>query len=216
MPDPARVPDAEGVAASPAATLFVERALETNPAFSLNQKNAAAVAAICWRLDGLPLALELVAARARFLGPTELLSRLDQALEASGARDLPERQRTMRSTLDWSHELLAEAERRLFRRLSVLADGFALEAAEEVAGGEDVFDLLGQLVEQSLVTAEPLEEETRYGMLEPIRQYARELLEESGEEEQVRTRHAEYYRKLAAHDRTATELHPVGRIRRRG
>jgi hypothetical protein len=191
------------VAAAPAARLFVERALEANPTFSLNQKNAAAVAAVCWRLDGLPLALELVAAQARFLGPTELLSRLDQALEAGGARDLPERQRTMRSTLDWSHQLLAEAERRLFRRLSVFAGGFALEAAEEVAAGEEVFGFLGRLVEQSLVTAELHEDETRYGMLEPIRQYARELLEESEEEEQVLARHAEYYSSLATEARLA-------------
>jgi tetratricopeptide (TPR) repeat protein len=191
------------VAASAAARLFVERTLEANPTFSLNQKNAAAVAAICWRLDGLPLALELVAAQTRFLGPTELLSRLDQALQSGGARDLLERQRTMRSTLDWSHELLAEAERGLFRRLSVFAGGFTLEAAEEVAGGEDMFDLLGRLVEQSLVTAKPHEDETRYGMLEPIRQYAFEKLEQSGEGEQVRARHAEYYTKLTTSARTA-------------
>jgi predicted ATPase/DNA-binding XRE family transcriptional regulator len=202
VPDPAQALDAENVAASPAARLFVERALEANPAFSLNQ-NAAAVAAICWRLDGLPLALELAAARARFLGPSELLSRLDQALQSGGARDLLERQRTMRSTLDWSHELLAEAERGLFRRLSVFAGGFTLEAAEEVAGGEDMFDLLGRLVEQSLVTAKPHEDETRYGMLEPIRQYAFEKLEQSGEGEQVRARHAEYYTKLTTSARTA-------------
>jgi predicted ATPase len=203
VPDPARAPDAESVAASPSAKLFVERALEANPAFSLNQKNAAAVAAFFWRLDGLPLALELVAAQARFLGPTELLSRLDQALQSGGARDLPERQRTMRSALDWSHELLAEAERVLFRRLSVFTGGFALEAAEEVADEEDALDLLGRLVEQSLVTAELREDETRYGMLEPIRQYALEKLEQSGEEEQVRARHAAYYTQLAVRARTA-------------
>ncbi len=177
VPDPARAPDAESVAASPAGGLFVERAREANPSFSLTHKNAAAVAAICWRLDGLPLALELIAARARFLGPTELLSRLDRALEAGGARDLPERQRTMRATLDWSHDLLSEPERRLFRRLSVFAGGFTLEAVEEVAGGKDLFVLLGRLVEQSLVTAEPHVDETRYGMLETIRQYAFEKLE---------------------------------------
>ncbi|MDP9480998.1 MAG: hypothetical protein M3R38_35925, partial [Actinomycetota bacterium] len=204
VPDPARAPDAEAVAASPAAKLFVDRAREASPAFSFNRKNAAVVAAICWRLDGLPLALELAAARTRFLGPTELLSRLDRALEAGGARDLPERQRTMRGTLDWSHELLAEAERRLFRRLSVFAGGFALEAAEEVADGEDVLFLLGRLVEQSLVTAEPHEDETRYGMLEPIRQYALEKLKESGEEERIRERHAAYYETLVL--RAAEEL----------
>ncbi|MDQ4127315.1 MAG: helix-turn-helix domain-containing protein, partial [Actinomycetota bacterium] len=197
VPDPTRVPDAEDVTASPAAELFVERAQEANPSFLLTRKNAAAVAAICWRLDGLPLALELVAARARFLVPTELLPRLDQALEAGGARDLPERQRTMRSTLDWSHDLLSEPERALFRRLSVFAGGFALEAAEEVANGEDVLVLLGQLAEQSLIKAEPREDETRYRMLEPIRQYALEKLRESEEEERARERHARHHEALA-------------------
>jgi len=203
LPDPARAPDVESVAASAAAELFVQRARESNPSFSLTGRNAAAVAAICWRLGGIPLALELAAAGARFLGPTELLSRLDRALQSSGARDLPERQRTMRSTLDWSHDLLSEAERELFRRLSVFAGGFALEAAEQVAVTDrgDVLELLGRLVEQSLVTAESHESETRYGVIEPIRQYARELLEESGEGEQVRARHAAYYEALAAHAR---------------
>ena len=198
VPNAACPPEAESVAASAAAEFFVDRAREANPSFSLTHKNAAAVAAICWRLDGLPLALELAAAKMRFLGPTELLSRLDQALESGGARDLPERQRTMRTTLGWSYGLLCEAEREMFRRLSVFTGGFTLEAAEEVAGadGENVLELLGGLVEQSLVSVMPDERETRYGMLEPIRQYAREKLAESGEE-QVRARHARYYTKLA-------------------
>jgi predicted ATPase len=197
VPDPARAPDAEVVAASPAAELFVERAREANPSFSLTRKNAAAVAAICWRLDGLPLALELAAARARFLGPAELLSRLDRVLRYSGARDLPERQRTMRATLDWSHDLLSEPERATFRRLSVFVGGFGLEAAERVADGDDVLGLLGRLVEQSLVTVQSDEDETRYGMLEPVRQYATERLRESGETGGTRRRHADYYLWLA-------------------
>src|SRR3712207_5636472 len=132
------MPEAEEVAQTPAARLFIERAQDTSPTFELTQANAAAVAAICWRLDGLPLALELVAARVRYLGPTALLSRLDRALEAGGARDLPERQRTMRATLDWSYELLHGPEKDLFGSLSVFAGGFELEAAEAVsAGGED-------------------------------------------------------------------------------
>ena len=208
MPDPTGAPDTEGVAASPAATLFVDRALAANPAFSVNPNNAAAVAAICWRLDGLPLALELAAAKARFLGPTEILSRLDQVLQAGGARDLPERQRTMRSTLDWSHDLLSEAERTLFSRLSVFVGGFTLEAAEDVANVGEALDTLGGLVEQSLVTTEPHGGEVRYGMLEPLRQYALERLEESGEEERVRARHADYYRKLA--ERAGPELRRAG------
>src|SRR3712207_9564425 len=112
---------AEEIRGAAAVELFVERARAVSPSFELTQSNAAAVAAICWRLDGLPLALELAAARVRFLGPTALLSRLDKALEAGGARDLPERQRTMRATLDWSHDLLHAPEKGLFRRLSVFA-----------------------------------------------------------------------------------------------
>src|SRR5919107_1637370 len=204
VPDPTRMPEAEEVARTPAAELFVERATEASPAFELTEKNAAAVAAICWRLDGLPLALELAAAQARFLGPTALLSRLDKALSAGGARDLPERQRTMRATLDWSHGLLSQGEKALFRRLSVFAGGFTLEAAEEVCaseGGvdaEEVLELLGTLAEQSLVIeAQQPSTGTRYGMLEPVRQYATELLDESEEAAEVRLRHAGYYLALA-------------------
>ena len=203
MPDPTRTPLAEEVSGAPAVELFVERARAASPSFQLTEANAAAVAAICWRLDGLPLALELAAARARFLGPTALLSRLDKALEAGGARDLPERQRTMRSTLDWSHDLLHLPEKEIFRRLSVFAGGWTLEAAEAVgeAGSveaEDILALLGNLVEQSLVVAEmSAEGSVRYGMLEPIRQYALEKLEESGEAEDARRRHAAFYLSLA-------------------
>ncbi len=205
VPDPSRVPDLEEVGGAPAVELFVERARRASPTFELTRQNAAAVAAICWRLDGLPLALELAAARARVMGPAALLSRLDRALEAGGARDLPERQRTMRATLDWSYELLHETEKELFARLSVLAGGFTLEAAEAVgvkegAGDEDdVLVLLENLVEQSLVLAQPDAEGggIRYGMLEPVRHYAREKLENSGGAEEVLRRHAEYYLALA-------------------
>jgi predicted ATPase/transcriptional regulator with XRE-family HTH domain len=203
MPDPTRTPLVGAVAGTPAAELFVDRAKAASPTFDLTDANAAAVAAICWRLDGLPLALELAAARARFLGPTALLSRLDRALETGGARDLPERQRTMRSTLDWSHDLLHVPEKELFRRLSVFAGGWPLEAAEDVGASgsveaEDVFAFLGNLVEQSLVVAEGIADGTvRYGMLEPVRQYALERLEESGEDEETRRRHARFYLGMA-------------------
>jgi len=203
VPDPNRMPEAKEVAQTPAAELFIERAEDASPAFELTQANAAAVASICWRLDGLPLALELAAAQTGFLGPTALLSRLDQALQAGGARDLPERQRTMRATLDWSHELLHEPERELFRRLSIFAGGFTLEAAEDVCAAgtveaEEVLVLLGNLVEQSLVVAETSPEgRTRYRMLEPVRQYALEWLRESGEEDEVRRRHVRRYLALA-------------------
>ena len=209
MPDPTRMPEAEDVDEAPAAKLFIERAEDASPAFELTQANAAAVAAICWRLDGLPLALELAAAQMRFLGPTALLSRLDQALQTGGARDLPERQRTMRATLDWSYELLHEQERELFRRLSVFAGGFTLEAAEEVGSSpsdeaDDVLDLLRRLVEQSLVSMRLVGDEPRYGMLEPVRQYALEKLEKSSEAEEVRRRHAGYY--LALGERVGRKL----------
>lgn len=210
VPDPARAPRLEDVAGAPAVELFVQRARQASPAFEASEANAAAVAAICWRLEGLPLALELAAARMRFLGPTALLSRLDRALEASGARDLPERQRTMRATLDWSYELLSEPEKDLFARLSVFAGGFDLEAAENVgedrgSDHEDALVLLGSLVEQSLVLAEPGKGGTlRYRMLEPVRQYALEKLGEGGEREEIGRRHAAYH--LALAERARPEL----------
>ena len=198
VPDPTLSPGAEEVGATPAVELFVERAKTVVPSFGLTKANAASVAAICWRLDGLPLALELAAAQTRFLGPTALLARLDRALEAEGARDLPERQRTMKNTIDWSHDLLSEPEKELFERLSVFAGGFTLEAAEEVGDVEDAFVLLGNLVEQSLVVAEAGSEgRMRYRMLEPIRQYALGRLAETGEENEVRRRHALWYTRFA-------------------
>jgi predicted ATPase/transcriptional regulator with XRE-family HTH domain len=203
LPPSARAPAAEEVACSSSGRLFAERARSASPAFEITKENAAAVASICRRLDGLPLALELVAAKVRFLGPATLLSRLDRALEAGGARDLPERQRTMRGTLDWSYDLLHDPEKRLFRRLSVFAGGFTLEAAEAVGGEDeepgDKLMLLGNLIEQSLVLAESEEEgdEIRYRMLEPVRQYAQEKLEEGGEAEKTKRRHARYFLALA-------------------
>ena len=197
-------PSAEELVGSASGRLFAERARESSPAFELTPHNSGAVAAICWRLAGLPLALELAAAQVRFLDPEALLSRLDQALSAVGARDLPQRQRTMWATLDWSRELLSVEERVLFRRSSVFVGGFSLEAAEVVgaepgaSGGipaEPVLGTLGRLVEQSLVTA-TLDEKgggLRYGMLEPVRQYASEQLEESGEAEEIKWRHFDHY-----------------------
>jgi predicted ATPase len=213
LPPSTNNPSEEEVLRTPSGRLFAERARAASPAFSLTPENAPAVAAICWRLAGLPLALELAAAKVRFLEPAVLLDRLDQALTTAWARDLPERQRTMRAALDWSHELLSEPERTLFRRLSVFVGGFTLEAAEAVGTGEgpeempDLLDPLGALVEQSLVAARPPEDgrEARYGMLEPVRQYAREKLEESLEDERVGERHAGYYVALA--ERARTGLH---------
>jgi predicted ATPase/DNA-binding XRE family transcriptional regulator len=202
LPASTQDPSVEEVMVSPSVRLFVERAKAASPAFSLTRANVATVAAICWRLAGLPLALELAAAQVRFLDPRALLPRLDAALSAGWARDLSDRQRTMRATLDWSYDLLADPEKKLFRRLSVFAGGFSLEAVEAigVAGNvapEAAAGLLGRLVEQSLVSAERNGDAMRYGMLEPIRQYAREKLEEGGEATETLRRHALVFLHLA-------------------
>jgi predicted ATPase/DNA-binding XRE family transcriptional regulator len=204
LPASTRDPRVEEVLGSPSGRLLVERARAVSSTFFLTEANASAVASICWRLAGIPLALELVAVKTKFLDPKMLLSRLDRALSTGGGRDLPDRQRTMHATLDWSHELLSEPERELFRRLSVFAGGFTLEAAGAVGtagsvGVEDVLDHLGTLVEQSLVVVQPPRAggETRYGMLEPVRQYALERLEECGEAEMVGRSHAAFFLALA-------------------
>ena len=219
-------PDARSVLGSPAGRLFVQRAKAASPSFEVTGENAADVAAICWRLAGLPLALELAAARVGFLNPAALLTRLDWALSAGWARDLPDRQRTMRSTLGWSHDLLSELEQVLFRRLSVFAGDFTLEAAEAVGAVGDVetgeaLTLLGSLVEQSLVTARPdgdCAAGARYGMLEPVRQYALEKLEEAQEAEATRRSHAAFFLALAerAHPelQTARQVEWHGRLDR--
>jgi predicted ATPase/DNA-binding XRE family transcriptional regulator len=195
-------PSVEAVLGSPAGRLFADRARAVSPGFDLTEENAADVAAICRHLSGLPLALEIVAARTRFLGPAQLLSRLDRALQDEGARDLPERHRTLRRTLDWSHDLLEDADRELFARLSVFAGGFTLEAAEAV-GGPGTLTSLGQLVDQSLVLAEPVSAgEVRFRMLEPVRQYAAERLADCGALDAVRAAHAEHFLALAE------EAHP--------
>ncbi|HYF72481.1 MAG TPA: helix-turn-helix domain-containing protein, partial [Nocardioides sp.] len=190
-------PSVEAVGGSPAGRLFVDRAREASPAFELTEVNAADVAAICRRLAGLPLALEIAAARSRHVGPGQLLSRLDRALHAEGARDLPERHRTLHRTLEWSHDLLDTDDRALFARLSVFAGGFELDAAEAVGG--DVLDGLGRLVEHSLVMAERTGPAgaVRYRMLEPVRQYAAERLAAGGGEEAARLHHALHYLDLA-------------------
>jgi predicted ATPase len=206
LPSSIRNPTEDEVVRAPSGRLFLERARTTSPSFEVTSENAGAVAAICWRLAGLPLALELAAAKVRLLEPSALLSRLDQALSMAWARDLPERQRNMRATLDWSYELLSEPEQRLFRRLSVFAGGFTLEAGEVVGAQaaeagekpEEVLGLLNALVEQSLVVMLPRAGgEVRYGMLEPVRQYALERLETSGDAEEARRRHAAYSLGLA-------------------
>jgi predicted ATPase len=186
-----------------AVRLFVERARAAKPDFALIRENATAVADICRRLDGLPLAIELAAARVRLLPPGAMLARLEQglALLAGGAIDLPPRQRTLQASLDWSYDLLDDPERRLFRRLAVFADGCELRAVEAVCwseGDPDVLDGISSLVDKSLVRgSEPSGTEPRFGMLETVREYAQGQLEASGEAEEVRERHALHYLNLA-------------------
>ena len=185
--------------------LFVERGRAVASTFELTPKNAPAVALLCKRLDDIPLAIELAAARVRALSVEQILERLEDSLRLLAGRDrtAPERQRTLRGALDWSYEPLAEPERILFGSLSVFVGGWTLEAAEAVGAGdgieeEEVLDLLSRLVDKSLVVAEASSEGAlRYRMLEPVRQYGLERLEESGEAEQVRERHARYYLALA-------------------
>ncbi|CAN5595836.1 hypothetical protein BH23CHL2_BH23CHL2_11880 [soil metagenome] len=212
LPDLSRIPTPEEVENVSSVQLFLERARAAVPGFELTQANCAAVAAICRRLDGLPLALELVAARIRAMSPIELLARLDHVLPllAGGSRDMPQRQQTMQAAINWSYQLLESGQQALFRRLSVFHGGWSLEAAEAVAGwGEilaaDVVDLLMDLVEQSLVIAEvTAAESTRYRMLEPIRQFAEQHVEEAGETVSIGDRHLDWSLSLA--QRSATEI----------
>jgi non-specific serine/threonine protein kinase len=214
LPDPTAPAIPERVTAAPAERLFCERARAADAAFALTAENAAAVAAVCARLDGLPLALELAAARVRLLPPRELLERLDPRLPllTGGPRDAPARQQTLRAALAWSDALLTRDEQALFRRLGVFAGGGTLEAAEAVcAGGTGdeaiaVLDGAASLLDKSLLRREDGPGgEPRLGMLETVGEYARERLEASGEAEAVRRRHAAYFTGLA--ERAAPELH---------
>jgi predicted ATPase/class 3 adenylate cyclase/DNA-binding CsgD family transcriptional regulator len=185
--------------------LFVDRARRARPDFAVEDDNAAAVGEICRRLDGIPLAIELAAARVRALSPAEILDGLHDRfrLLTGGARTAVRRQQTLRASVDWSHTLLTQPERDLFRRLAVFLGGFDLDAAQAVAGGGDVeryqvLDLLTLLVDKSLVVAENSGGRTRYRLLETVRQYALEKLGESGEADAVRSRHRDHYTALAA------------------
>jgi non-specific serine/threonine protein kinase len=161
---------------SPAVDLFVQRAQLVRPDFALTPENAPVVREICRRLDGLPLALELAAARVKLLAPADLLARLGRRLQVltGGPQDRPEHQQTVRGTMDWSYDLLQPSEQRLFRRLAVFAGGWTLEAAEAVCGSDDLdgvmLDTLASLVDKSLLVVEAdATGETRYGLLETIR-----------------------------------------------
>ncbi|HEU5432975.1 MAG TPA: AAA family ATPase, partial [Thermomicrobiales bacterium] len=203
-PDSARLPPLPVLAEIPAVRLFVERAQAAKPAFALTLDNAGAVAKICAWLDGLPLALELAAARTRALAPDELARRLAGKLDllAGRAADRPDRQQTLRATIDWSHDLLDPDEQALFRRLSVFAGGCTFEAAEAVAAAPDPLALdpldgITLLLEQSLLRAEERGDETRYRMLETLRAYGRERLADAGEEAAARAAHGDWFWRLA-------------------
>ena len=201
LPDLACLPAVDDLGQYAAVALFVQRARAVKPTFALTPDNAPAVAALCRRLDGLPLAIELAAARIKLFGPEALLARLDQrlALLTGGAQDLPPRQQTLRQALDWSHDLLAAGEQVLLRRLAVFAGGWTLEAAETICCTEAgmieadretaVLDGLRALVDQSLVQGEEQKSGVpRFALLETIREYAREQLEASGEAPTIQAR----------------------------
>ena len=183
-----------------AVALFNERAQAIKPDFRLNG-DGPTVALICRRLDGLPLAIELAAARAKVLSPDALLERLDRRLPVltGGPRDVPDRQRTLRNTIAWSYELLDESEQRLFSRLAVFAGGFTLRAAERVCDAD--LDTLASLVEKSLVR----QGEDRFRMLETIREFALERLEESGELERIRRRHLDFFLEFAGNEKSEVD-----------
>ncbi|HVK02196.1 MAG TPA: tetratricopeptide repeat protein [Armatimonadaceae bacterium] len=205
LPDPEKPQTPESLAPFEAVRLFIDRAVKAQDAFAVTNANAPAVASICHQLDGIPLALELAAARVRSLSVEEIDSRLDQRfrLLTGGPRTALPRQQTLRSLVDWSYDLLAEQEKTLLARLSVFAGGWTLEAAEAVGAGDgveewEVLDLLGALVDKSLVLYEEgaaggAPSPPRYRLLETIRHYGRERLKENGEEVEARQRHLDFF-----------------------
>jgi non-specific serine/threonine protein kinase len=215
LPDLAQY-DVTAFSDSEAVALFVQRARATQASFRMTEQNARDIAEICVRLDGLPLAIELAAARTNILSPRVILQRLDQRLSTltGGARDAPARQRTLRSTIDWSYNLLDEGEKALFARLSVFHGGRTLEAIESVCGSNlstDVLDALASLVDKSLVLhVEGVGSQPRFILLETLHEYAYERLQASGEAETFHRRQADYFVALA--ERAEPELHRADQL----
>ena len=212
LPDGQRLPPRDALTQNEAVRLFAERAVVVQPYFAVTDENAPAVAQVCTRLDGIPLAIELAAARVRSLPVEQLAQRLDDRfrLLTGGSRTALPRQQTLRATLDWSYDLLTEAERVLLLRLAVFAGGCTIEAAEAVCGGEplagwEILDRLTSLVDKSLVIAEAQAAEARYRLLETLRQYAFERLIEAGAEAAARARHRDCF--LALAEQAEPELH---------
>ena len=197
IPDPKHIPDLERFSTYESVALFIERAMAVRPDFAVDSANAPAVAEICVRLDGLPLAIELAAARIRVLSPKAIMERLGDRLKllSGGSRDLPERQQTLRGAIAWSHDLLDEADQRVFARFSVFAGGATLEAIEQVVfdpgDGADALDGIASLVDKSLVRQESEPDGApRFRMLGTIREFASEKLGERGEADELADRHA--------------------------
>ena len=205
VPDAQAKTSLDALSQFPAVALFVQRAVAAKPDFELNQQNASAVIEICSRLDGLPLAIELAAARVKVLSPSAMRTRLASRLQllTGGARDLPQRQQTLRAAFDWSHDLLSAAEQKLFRRLSVFVGGCTLEGVEAVCDTKgdlelDLLDGMSSMVDKSLLQQfEQANGEPRFVMLETIREYARGKLEASGEDAATKRAHAAYCLVLA-------------------
>jgi predicted ATPase/DNA-binding CsgD family transcriptional regulator len=204
VPDPLHLPAHEALTRFEAARLFAERAAAVRPEFRITGDNARAVAQICHRLDGIPLAIELAAARVRALSVEQIAARLDDRfrLLTGGSRTALPRHRTLRAAMDWSYDLLTERERALLARLSVFAGGWTLEAAETVSAGDgihapEIVDLLQSLVDKSLVLGEIEGDEARYGLLETVRRYAEERLDDAGLSATVKRRHRDWYLALA-------------------
>jgi predicted ATPase/transcriptional regulator with XRE-family HTH domain/DNA-binding CsgD family transcriptional regulator len=216
-PGPSESATVDELAQYPAIQLFVERSIVVVPDFRLTHGNAPIVAQICAQVEGIPLALELAAARVRVLSVEQIAQRLDDALRLlrGGSRVAPSRQQTLVATLDWSRALLSEPEQSVFRRLAVFAGGCDLEAAESVCSGDavgeaDVLDLLARLVDRSLLVVEQGAAATRYRLLEPVRQYAQRQLADSNEAAPTRQRHAWHYVVLA--ERAEPELHGPAQV----
>jgi predicted ATPase len=205
LPDSRSLPSIEVLSQCPAVALFIQRAMAAKPDFELNRENAGVVSEICARLDGLPLAIELAAARVKVLSPSSMLTRLASRLQllTGGARDLPQRQQTLRAAIDWSYDLLSAAEQKLFRRLSVFVGGCTLEGVEAVCDTRgdlnlDLLDGMASMVDKSLAQqVEQAKGESRFVMLETIREYALDKLDASGEKAQAKRAHAAYCLVLA-------------------